>query len=48
MVAGMKIRLGPVHRGKVVAVVIEDGPFRILHDGIQRPPIHACRGVATR
>jgi hypothetical protein len=35
MVAGTKIHLGHVHRGKVVTVVIEDSQFRILHDGIQ-------------
>jgi hypothetical protein len=33
MVAGVKIYLGHVHRGKVVTVVIEDNQFRILHDG---------------
>jgi hypothetical protein len=35
MVAGIKIHLGHVHRGKVVTVVIEDSQFRILHDGTQ-------------
>jgi len=35
MVAGMKIHLGHVHRGKVVTVVIEDSQFRILHEGTQ-------------
>jgi transposase InsO family protein len=35
MVAGVKIHLGHVHRGKVVTVVIEDSQFRILHEGIQ-------------
>jgi transposase InsO family protein len=35
MVAGVKIHLGHVHRGKVVTVVIEDSQFRILHDGTQ-------------
>jgi hypothetical protein len=35
MVAGTKIHLGHVNRGKVVTVVIEDSQFRILHDGIQ-------------
>jgi len=38
MVAGVKIHLGHVHRGKVVNVVIEDSEFRILHEGIQWPP----------
>ena len=32
MVAGVKIHLGHVHRGKVVTV---DSQFRILHDGTQ-------------
>jgi transposase InsO family protein len=35
MVAGVKIHLGHVHRGKVVTVIIEDSQFRILHDGTQ-------------
>ena len=35
MVAGVKIHLGHVHRGKVVTVVIEDSQFRVLHDGTQ-------------
>jgi transposase InsO family protein len=35
MVAGVKIHLGHVHRGKVVTVVMEDSQFRILHEGIQ-------------
>jgi hypothetical protein len=35
MVAGVKIHLGHVHRGKVVTVVIEDSQFRIVHDGTQ-------------
>jgi transposase InsO family protein len=35
MVAGVKIHLGHVHRGKIVTVVIEDSQFRILHEGIQ-------------
>jgi hypothetical protein len=35
MVAGTKIHLGHVHRGKVVTVIIEDSQFRILHDGTQ-------------
>jgi hypothetical protein len=35
MVAGVKIHLGHVHRGKIVTVVIEDSQFRILHDGTQ-------------
>jgi transposase InsO family protein len=35
MVAGVKIHLGHVHRGKVVTVVIEDSQFTILHDGTQ-------------
>jgi hypothetical protein len=35
MVAGVKIHLGHVHRGKVVTVVIEDSQFRILHEGTQ-------------
>lgn len=34
-VAGVKIHLGHVHRGKVVTVVIEDSQFRILHEGTQ-------------
>lgn len=34
-VAGIKIHLGRVHRGKVVTVVIEDSQFRILHEGAQ-------------
>ena len=35
MVAGVKIHLGHVHRGKVVTVVIEGSQFRILHEGTQ-------------
>jgi hypothetical protein len=35
MVAGIKIHLGHVHRGKIVTVAIEDSQFRILHDGTQ-------------
>ena len=35
MVAGVKIHLGHVYRGKVVIVVIEDSQFRIPHDGTQ-------------
>jgi hypothetical protein len=35
MIAGVKIHLGHVHRGKVVTVAIDDNQFRILHDGIQ-------------
>jgi Integrase core domain len=35
MVAGTKIHLGHVHRGKIVTIVIEDSQFRILHDGTQ-------------
>jgi hypothetical protein len=35
MVAGVKIHLDHVHRGKVVTVVIEDSQFRISHDGTQ-------------
>jgi len=35
MVAGVKIHLGHVHRGKVVTIVIEDSQFRILHEGTQ-------------
>ncbi|HEY2127363.1 MAG TPA: IS481 family transposase [Streptosporangiaceae bacterium] len=35
MIAGVKIHLGHVHRGKVVTVVIEDTQFRILHEGTQ-------------
>jgi hypothetical protein len=35
MVAGIKIHLGHIHRGKVVTVAIEDTQFRILHDGAQ-------------
>jgi Integrase core domain len=35
MVAGVKIHLGHIHRGKVVTVVIEDRQFRILHEGVQ-------------
>jgi transposase InsO family protein len=35
MVAGVKIHLGHVHRGKVVTVIIEDSQFRVLHDGTQ-------------
>jgi transposase InsO family protein len=35
MVAGIKIHLGHVHRGKVVTVIIEDSQLRILHDGTQ-------------
>jgi hypothetical protein len=56
MVAGVKIHLGHVHRGKIVTVVIEDSQFGILHDGIQlaAPPGHPhqpvpvpqrCRGL---
>jgi hypothetical protein len=33
VVAGVKIHLGHIHRGKVVTVAIEDSQFRILHDG---------------
>jgi hypothetical protein len=40
MVAGVKIHLGHVHRGKVVTVVIEDNQFRILHDGTQLTTCH--------
>jgi len=35
MVAGVKIHLGHVHRGKVVTAIIEDSQFRILHEGTQ-------------
>jgi hypothetical protein len=35
MVAGVKIHLGHVHRGKVVTVVIEDSQFKILHQEAQ-------------
>jgi hypothetical protein len=35
MVAGVKIHLGHVHRGKVVTVTIEGSQFRILHGGTQ-------------
>jgi hypothetical protein len=35
MVAGIKIHIGHVHRGKIVTVVIEDSQFKILHDGTQ-------------
>jgi transposase InsO family protein len=35
MVAGVKIHLGHVHRGKVVTITIEDSQFRIIHDGSQ-------------
>jgi len=35
IVAGVKIYLGHVHRGKVVTVVIEDSQFRILPERIQ-------------
>ena len=44
MVAGVKIHLGHVHRGKVVTVVIEDSQFRILHDGAQ---LAACPRTVT-
>jgi len=45
MVAGVKIHLGHVHRGKVVTVVIEDSQFRILHDGTQ---LAACPAPSSR
>lgn len=35
MVAGAKLQVGHVHRGKVVTVAIDDNQFRILHDGTQ-------------
>lgn len=35
MVAGVKIHLGHVHRGRVVTVVIEDSQLKILHEGMQ-------------
>jgi hypothetical protein len=35
MVAGVKMHLGHVHRGKVVTMIIEDSQFRILHEGTQ-------------
>jgi hypothetical protein len=35
MVAGVKIHLGHIHRGKIVTVIIEETQFRILHDGTQ-------------
>jgi hypothetical protein len=46
MVAGVKIHLGHVHRGKVVTVVIEGSQFRILHDGTQLAacPKHGHQG----
>lgn len=44
-VAGVKIHLGHVHRGKVVTVVIEDSRFRILHDGTQ---LAACPRTVIR
>jgi hypothetical protein len=31
LVAGQRIKLGPRHRGKLVAVVIEDTHLRVLH-----------------
>jgi hypothetical protein len=31
MVAGQNINLGPRHRGKIVAVIIEDTHLRVLH-----------------
>jgi hypothetical protein len=49
-VAGVKIHLGHVHRGKVVTVVIEDSQFRILHDGTRLAacPRTVIREVARR
>ena len=44
-VAGVKIHLGHVHRGKVVTVVIEDSQFRILHDGTR---LAACPRTVIR
>ena len=35
IVAGVKIHLGHIHRGKVVTVATEDSQFRILHEGTQ-------------
>jgi hypothetical protein len=50
MVAGAKIHLGHVHRGKVVTVVIEDSQLRILHEGTQlaRHPRTVIKEVARR
>lgn len=46
MVAGMKIHLGHVHRGKVVTVVVEDSQFRIppRGDPAGRPSPHRRQG----
>jgi hypothetical protein len=44
------IRLGHVHRGKVVTVAIEDRQFRIMYEGVQLAvhPRTVIKGVTRR
>ncbi len=35
MVAGARLHIGLAHRGKVIAIIIEDSQFRVLHEGVQ-------------
>jgi len=45
MVAGTKIHLGRAHRGKIVTVIVEDGQYRVLHDGTQ---LATCRRAVIK